>query len=198
MLKSGELIAALCPQIIDKRTGSRPIAVYYRFGIVRKVWANTASYKTVITDNFIASGSLLRVDALQALGLMREDLFIEYVDTEWALRASSAGYKSYCVPDAVLFHNFGDASAKILGKDIYLYSDIRYHYKLRNEVFISRLRTMGWQWRFYAFLHIPYHFLLYSAISKNSLRTSRVLLKAMWDGWQGRIGPLTEASATDR
>jgi len=191
LLGTGKRIAALCPQIVDERTGKRPIAVYYNFGFVRKIWANESNNHPVSTHNFIASGSLLRIDALQNLGLMREDLFIEYVDTEWALRAFSAGYECYCVPKAVLLHNFGDATAKLFGKDIYLYSNLRYYYKLRNEVFIARLKTMGWRWRAYALLHIPYHFIVYSAFSKTPLTSSRLFMKAMWNGMLGRLGPVS-------
>jgi len=191
LLKAGKRIAALCPQIIDERTGKRPIAVYYNFGFVRKIWADETTKHPVLTHSFIASGSLLRMDAVRDLGLMREDLFIEYVDIEWALRAYHTGYECYCVPGAVLLHNFGDASAKLFGMDIFLYSNLRYYYKLRNEVFIARLKTMGWRWRAYAFLHIPYHFIVYSAYSKKPIALSRLLIKAMWNGMLGRMGPVS-------
>jgi rhamnosyltransferase len=152
-------------------------------------------FAIIPTENLISSGSLIRIDTLKSIGLMREDLFIEYVDTEWALRALSAGYHSYCVPDARMIHSFGDSSVKLFGKNFYLYSNDRYYYKLRNEVYLSRLRTMGWQWRAYALSRIPYHFILYSALSKSRLRASCLLLKAIWDGITGRLGPLPQAQA---
>lgn len=193
LLREGKRIAAVCPQIVDERTGKRPTAVYYSWGLVRKVWADEASKQPIVTDNFIASGSLLRADAMKSIGFMREDLFIEYVDTEWALRAHSAGYECYCVPDAVLMQRFGDASAKIFGKDIYLYSNLRYYYKLRNEVYLMSLKTMGWQWRAYAISRIPYHLMVYLAFSSERGAAFCLFLKAIRDGVLGRLGGVAQA-----
>jgi rhamnosyltransferase len=193
--RSGTQIAAICPQVIDRRTGNRPAAVRYHTLIAREFRPDVSCEQPIPSENLIASGSLIRIDTLNAIGLMREDLFIEYVDTEWVLRALSAGYHSYCVTDARMIHSFGDSSVKLFGKHFYLYSNDRYYYKLRNEVYLAHLRTMGWQWRAYALSRIPYHFILYSALSKSRLRASCLLLKAIWDGITGRLGPLPQAPA---
>jgi rhamnosyltransferase len=193
--RSGTQIAAICPQVIDRRTGNRPAAVRYHKLIASEFRPDVSCEQPIPSENLIASGSLIRIDTLNAIGLMREDLFIEYVDTEWVRRALSAGYHSYCVPGARMMHSFGDSSVKLFGKHFYLYSNDRYYYKLRNEVYLSRLKTMGWQWRAYALSRLPYHFILYSALSKSRLRASCLLLKAIWDGITGRIGPLPQAPA---
>ena len=193
--RSGTQIAAICPLVIDRRTGNRPAAVRYHALIASEIRPDKSCEQPIPSENMIASGSLIQLDALKAVGLMREDLFIEYVDTEWVLRALSAGYNSYCVPDARMIHSFGDSAVKLFGKHFYLYSNDRYYYKLRNEVYLSRLKTMGWQWRAYALSRIPYHFILYSALSKSRLRACCLLLKAIRDGITGRLGPLPQASA---
>jgi rhamnosyltransferase len=193
--RSGTQIAAICPLVIDRKTGNRPAAVRYYALIASEFRPDKSCEQPIPSENMIASGSLIRIDTLNSIGLMREDLFIEYVDTEWVRRALSAGYHSYCVPDARIMHSFGDSSVKLFGKHIYLYSNDRYYYKLRNEVYLSRLKTMGWQWRAYALSRIPYHFILYSALSKSRLRASCLLLKAIWDGITGRLGPLPQAPA---
>jgi rhamnosyltransferase len=182
----------LAPQIIDDRSGTRPCAYRYKFFGVRKVFRDLNATEPVQTDNLIASGSLIRTSTLQVLGAMRSDLFVDHVDTEWALRGRSAGYNSYSVPNAVLMHRLGDAVTKVFGKDIHLHTDIRHYYQLRNEVYLAHLKTMGWRWRAYISTRIPYHFVVYSAFSKNRFRASRLLLKAIWDGILGRLGPLSQ------
>jgi rhamnosyltransferase len=193
LLLNGERIAAMSPQIVDGRTGRRPCACRYRWLRARLVFRGIDSREPVQTDNFIASGSLIRTSILQVLGMMRSDLFIDHVDTEWALRGRAAGYTSYSVPDAVLMHSIGDATSRILGKLIYLHSDVRHYYQLRNELYLARVKTMGWQWRAYILPRIPYHFILYLVLSTKRLGASRLLLKALWDGMLGRLGPLTQA-----
>jgi len=196
LLEKEHVVAAVCPQIVDEKTGKRPGAVHYRWFRVRRIDVSTDSDEPIETDNLIASGSLIRAVVLESLGMMRSDLFIEYVDTEWVFRANTAGYKSYCVPTAVLAHNFGDASAKFFGHPIYLYSGIRYYYKLRNAVYLARVKSMGWQWRAYIISRIPYHCFLYSWFSANRLCTARLMLRALGDGLLGRLGPVRKELTT--
>ena len=191
ILKNGKRVTAMCPQIIDQRTGNRPCAFRYRWLRVQKLFRDVSATEPVQTDVFIASGSLIQISTLQSLGVMRSDLFIDHVDTEWALRGKTAGYNSYCVPDAVLLHSFGDAAIKLFGNSVYLHADIRRYYQLRNEVYLTRLKTMGWQWRIYALSRIPYHLLVYSAFSQNRFRTFCLLWHAIWDGLKGKLGPVT-------
>jgi rhamnosyltransferase len=192
LLGKGERLAALAPQIVDERASPRPCAFRYTFWGVRKIFRDVSATEPVQTDNLIASGSLIQTATLQTLGTMRSDLFIDHVDTEWALRARSAGYQSYSVPNAVLTHSLGDGVTKLWGKDIHLHNDVRHYYQLRNEVYLARLKTMGWQWRAYILTRIPYHFVVYSAFSEHRLRASCFLLKAIWEGILGKLGPLTE------
>lgn len=192
LLNKGNKVAALAPQIVDERASTRPCAYHYTFFGVRKVYCDVSATEPVQTDNFIASGSLIRTSTLQVLGGMRSDLFIDHVDTEWALRARTAGYRSYCVPNAILMHSLGDAVTKILGKDIHLHSELRHYYQLRNEVYLVRLKTMGWRWRAYILTRIPYHFVVYSVFSRNRLNASCFLLKAIWEGILGKLGPLSQ------
>ena len=194
LLMRGEKIGAILPHIVDRNTGKRPCAVRYRrlgFLGAKEVYRDFTATEPEQTDFFIASGSLIRTETLRSLGAMRSDLFIEYVDTEWALRAYTAGYRSFCVPDAVMEHCFGDAAKTVLGKDIYLYGSLRYYYKLRNSVYLVGLATMGWRWRIYNLSRIPYHLLVYSAFSQKRFRTFCLLLHAIRDGLKGKLGPVT-------
>lgn len=194
LLNKGEKLGGMAPQVVDSRSGRRPCACRYNWFMARQVFCDVTSTQPVETDTFIASGALIRTLTLQTLGAMRSDLFIDHVDTEWALRARSAGYKSYCVPSAILSHSFGDATTKLFGKSIYLHSDVRHYYQLRNEIYLVRLKTMGWQWRAYILPRIFYHLFLYSQLSGNRIRAVRLLLKAIGDGMLGRLGPIMEPS----
>lgn len=196
LLEEGEMVAAVCPQIIDRETGRHPGAVQYRWFRAHRINLDVGSNRPIETDSLIASGSVIRTAVLESLGAMRGDLFIEFVDTEWVFRANSAGYKSYCVPSAIMMHRFGDASAKFLGRDIYLYNNNRYCYRLRNALYLARLKSMGWQWRAYILSRIPYHFFRYLWFSTDRFGTARLLLMALWDGLLGRLGPLREGLTT--
>ena len=189
LLRAGDKVAAVGPRYMDEKTDIPSFAVRYGDLTVRKIRLDPNSKVPVETDVLIASGSIIRTAALETVGMMRGDLFIDFVDTEWSLRARSKGFKSYCVPDAIMRHSVGDAAIKVFGKSVYLHSDLRKYYRLRNAMYLSRLPSMGRQWRSYIFRWIPYYFLLNLWISKNKLRNARLLLRALWDGLLGRLGP---------
>jgi rhamnosyltransferase len=192
LLKAGKKVAAVGPQYIDEKTGVPSFAVRYRDLTVRKIRLDPDSSVPVETDILIASGSIIRTAALESVGMMRDDLFIDFVDTEWALRARRKGYKSYCVPNAIMVHSVGDAAIKVFGKSVYLHSDVRKYYRLRNAMYLLRLSSMGRQWRSYILRWIPYYFLLNMCISKNKPRNARLLLKALWNGLLGKLGPASQ------
>jgi len=189
LLKAGVKVAAVGPQYIDEKTGIPSFAVRYSAVTVRKIKLDPLSSVPVETDILIASGSIIRTAALQSVGMMRDDLFIDFVDTEWALRARSKGYQCYCVPNAIMMHSVGDASIKVFGKSVYLHSDLRKYYRLRNAMYLLRLSSMGWQWRSYILRWIPYYLLLNLYTAEEKLPNARLLLNALWDGLLGKLGP---------
>ena len=182
-------VAAVGPQYIDEKTGIPSFAVRYGAGIVSKIALDPLSRSPVKTEILIASGSVIRAATLQSVGLMRDDLFIDFVDTEWALRARSKGYQCYCVPNAIMKHSLGAIAMKVFGKSRYFHSDLRKYYGLRNAVYLLRLRSMGWHWRSFMLRWIPYYVLLNLWTLEHKLQNARLLLIALWDGLLGRLGP---------
>lgn len=192
LLKAGKKVAAVGPQYIDEKTGIPSFAIHYCDLTVRKIRLDPHSSMPVETDILIASGSVIRTAALQSIGMMRSDLFIDFVDTEWALRARSKGFRSYCVPNVIMTHSIGDNAIQLFGKSVYLHSDARKYYRLRNAMYLLRLPSMGWQWRGYILRWIPYYLLLNFYVSPHKLQNAHLLLRALWDGLLGRLGPAQE------
>lgn len=90
----------------------------------------------------IASGSLVHREVYETIGGMREDLFIDYVDWEFCLRAKQvAGFQTYITGDAVLEHARGVRTGrKVLGLVVYPpgYSAFRYGFIFRNRARLLR------------------------------------------------------------
>lgn len=89
-------------------------------------------------EHAISSGTLIDTTIFGDVGLMDEDLFIDYVDFEWCWRAVSKGYRIVTVPDIIINHQLGDGVKKIFNKQVTLRSDIRYFYILRNGFYLSK------------------------------------------------------------
>jgi GT2 family glycosyltransferase len=84
----------------------------------------------------VASGSamLIRRDLFERVGLMDEEFFLYYEETDWCLQVHRAGYRILAVPSAVVWHKV----SATLGLD----SPVIDYYMLRNHLrFISRHRS---------------------------------------------------------
>lgn len=194
LLRKREQVAAVGPQFWDEKTGKAYPAVRLEYFRIKKLYLDTRSTEPVETDYLIASGSMIRVSVLREVGLMREDLFIDWVDVEWGLRARSMGFRSYHIPDALMTHNVGDAVVSILGRDVHVHSDVRNYYMLRNALYLFRLKSMGWRWKITFAPRIPCYLLIYPFLSGNKRENLRMICRALIDGISGRLGPVRQRS----
>lgn len=88
-------------------------------------------------EQAIASGSIIDVNCFEKVGFMDERLFIDYVDQEFCWRLTSNGYKILAVPSIVITHSLGERQKTILGREITIWNDIRFHYLIRNAIFLA-------------------------------------------------------------
>jgi rhamnosyltransferase len=184
----GVRVAAVGPLFIDEKTGEASRAIRHGYLRVRKVRIDRYAVDPMESDYLIASGALIRTCVFDAVGIMRDDLFIDWVDIEWGLRARVREYQSYIVPKAVMAHSIGDRTVRVLGKDINLHSNIRHYYLVRNAAYLLRMRHMGMRWRSVTLLKIPQYVIVYSFYSKKRLKSLRLLFRAVLDGLFGRMG----------
>lgn len=52
---------------------------------------------------------LLRCELLPVIGMLREDYFMYFEETDWCARAKSSGFELAAVPSSVIWHNFNSA-----------------------------------------------------------------------------------------
>lgn len=135
---SGLRIAAVVPVFKDSRYG-----FYYPFVNIDALGRRSKVDPSNFTQPFpvslaISSGTFTGVDAIHVLGNMREVFFIDYVDTEWCLRATHNEYVIYAVPSAVMEHAIGDEFIKFLGFNLPVHSPFRRYYRIRNSFYLLR------------------------------------------------------------
>lgn len=125
-------LAALGPTVVDKLTGVRYGSVVHR--------APAAQEGFVPQSEIIASGSLLRREALEDVGLNDERLFIDFVDCEWCWRARQKGFTCGLTTRVSLEHRVGERQLR-LGRHVILVSaPFRYYYQYRNLLWLMRRR----------------------------------------------------------
>lgn len=146
-------------------------------------------------DFAISSGCLLRLDADAALGGMREEFFIDGIDTEYCLRARAAGWTVLAVPTARLHHYLGMPERKrLLGLfDAYPthHSPPRHYYIARNRMLTARHyagRFPAWMaFELASGLKLAIKVALYESQRRHKLWLT---LRGTLDGLRGVGGPL--------
>lgn len=189
LLRAGTRVAAVGPLFIDEKTGERSRGVRHRYFRVRWFSIQEDEKEPVETDYLIASGSLIRTSVLRQVGLMRDELFIDWVDAEWSYRAKSLGYKTYIVPTVVMRHSVGDATGEFMGKRFNLHSPARNYYIVRNAVYLLRDRRMSLSWRCTMLIYVPKYILVHSWLSRRRWKSFIEMLRAILEGISGWVRP---------
>lgn len=188
----GQRVAAVGPQWLDERSGRRGSFYRVRGGRIRPMQP-PADAGPIEVDFLISSGTLIPAAAIKALGDMREDLFIDHVDTEWCLRARLGGWSLFGVPRATIGHALGDASKRVwLGRwrEVALHSPDRNYYEVRNTLMLMRTPYISMNWRIAHAVRLLQLIAFYGAfVSPRSQRLRRIA-RALKDGYMGRGGPL--------
>jgi rhamnosyltransferase len=189
----GVRVGCVCPEYFDGVTGQ-----VFRFQVqcpdkffYRSVAIDPAQpWIEIITT--ISSGTLIPRGALEAVGPMREDFFIDHVDTEWCHRARALGFRNFGTARARLTHHLGEASFRVWyfgWKKHSEYSPLRLYYRFRNFALLCRLPHVplrwsiraGWYWLGNAYAHCLF--------AQHRLANLRGIVSGLRDGLLGRTGP---------
>ena len=140
----------------------------------------------------ITSGTLLPLSAFDAVGPMREDLFIDRVDSEWCLRARDAGWAVFGTDRARLYQRMGEGRLRVWAfgwRWVSTYAPVRIYYQVRNAIFLQRIGHAGPAWKLRSLwfaLGIVYSHTLFGGQRGACLAMS---LRGIRDGLTGRMGP---------
>ena len=189
--QAGIKVAALGPRYFDRRqkNHSSSFVEIKNFQVRQQ---SCAKGKVVPVSFVISSGSIISMETLSKVGGMLDDLFIEYVDVEWCLRASQLGYLSFGVCDAFMEHDLGDSRISYMGKSIPLHSPLRHYFLFRNAVWLYRKDYLPLQWKVSDALRLFLKYGFYSLYGKPRLAHLRMMSKGIWHGLNGRVGQLQQ------
>lgn len=127
------------PIFYDRDKGYEyPIVNVSKHGIRNKV-TSKGDLKNFTTTTAISSGTFVNCSVFDDIGLMNEDLFIDYVDTEWCLRCAKKGILIHVIPSAKMVHAIGDNSIQILNLRVPVHSAFRRYFRVRNSFKLLRM-----------------------------------------------------------
>ena len=188
LLAIGFKVGAVGPAFMDEKTGDYAKVIRYGNFFTKRIPITFDDVQPIQAGSIIASGALIRVCVLKEAGLMREDLFIDGVDIEWALRASHFGYQHFVTPRALMLHSMGDSYMVVGKRKLNIHSDLRHYYMVRNSCNLAVDAMMGRRFRTIILLKIPLYVIFYSVTSTTPLASFWNLLRACFDGFSGKLG----------
>lgn len=136
----------------------------------------------------ITSGSLVNLSIMDKIGLHDEDLFIDFVDIEWGLRANDKGYQVLANTNAILVQQLGDKPLTLMNKKVVNHSSTRHYYYFRNVMLMLRKPHIPWIWKVYELAKLPARFMIYSLFAYPRAEQCRSMLKGIWHGLNNKKG----------
>lgn len=144
----------------------------------------------VEVDYLIASGCLIPMDTIDQVGPMQEELFIDYVDIEWGLRAQQKGFQSFGVCAALMKHQLGDAPLKFFGRNIPVHSPLRHYYHFRNAIWLYKQGWLHTEWKIVDAYRLLRKFVFYSLVTRPRLKHLQMMSLGICHGLRNRMGRL--------
>jgi rhamnosyltransferase len=189
-------VAAVGPLRIDRRTGTRShfVADAMWWPVRWRPSASDSAPGSAEVGVLIASGTLAKRCALEQSGLMREDLFIDHVDTEWCLRIRSQGWQLRGVPRALMLHSVGEAVRRhwLFGwREVALHTPTRTYFVNRNTLLLLASSFVPCRWKAFIAVRTLMLDLYLLVTASHRLERSRMIFAGLSDGARGRGGPLT-------
>lgn len=137
----------------------------------------------------IASGSFFSIDVFKKVGSMNEDLFVDYIDVDWSLRAKNIGFRVAMTNLARMSHTIGDSRINLFGRTISVHSPMRRYYLIRNSFFMLRMPYVPFG---YKLRELSLNFVRAAVaifVSKNKFGALKMIIKGFKDGVSGTFGP---------
>ncbi len=186
-------VAAVGPRYLDARQNNPPPFIRIQ-GLKLQRCACDKPDSIVPVDYLIASGCLIPVTTLNATGFMQPELFIDYVDIEWGLRAKSLGFQCFGICSAEMAHELGDKPIAFLGRQIPLHSPLRHYYHFRNAVWLYQQSYIPLNWKCVDAARLLLKLGFYSLFAKPRVKHFGMMLLGIGHGLLKRLGQINSNS----
>lgn len=190
-LENNPNAAAVGPRYIDSRQENPPPFTCINGLRLTRCGCVTESL-VVRVDYLISSGCLIPLHIVDRIGGMRDELFIDYIDVEWGLRARRHGFESYGVCAAKMQHNLGDYPLKFFSRKIPLHSPLRHYFHFRNAILLYREAWVPLNWKLVDGWRLLLKYGFYTLFAKPRLAHFRMMTLGVWHGFLGKVGPFSD------
>jgi len=188
-LKAGEL-GVVAPVLFDNDQGYEfPAMRLNRFGFPVKIY-NRHRTLPYDVDLITSSGSAATAATFDIIGLMDEDLFIDFVETEWCLRCRKKNISIQVVPAAVMRHSIGEVSINFGFMRGFVHNPTRCYYQIRNCFLLFRKKRAPFLLAVKEISSVFVHNTILFLFAKDKIKYMRSYILAILHGLAGVTGKM--------
>jgi GT2 family glycosyltransferase len=137
-----------------------------------------------VVDHLPGTAMLIKRAVVEKIGLLRDELFAYWEDTDYCIRAAKAGFENVVVESAAVFHKHqlktGDGNWK---------SPHFYYYMLRNKILLGRYHFKSKKERIRYLLYCM--FKAADIVGNMNSEYARCYLNGLWHGLIGVTGQMS-------
>lgn len=180
----------VAPIYVDSEKGfTYPVVRISKWGVRHKIVPRPGD-EPFFTNVVISSGTAARPAVFKAVGVMREDLFIDYVDTEWCLRYCSYGYRIKVLPNVLMAHSIGESSINLYLLRVPVHSPYRRYYRIRNSFHLLRAPHVPKLMAIREVVFSVLHQLILAVYASERRGYLSYMTRGIVDGCKGKTGKL--------
>lgn len=184
-------IAVVAPKVVEAGINREPPYLRRRLG---PFFQRTRCFGERLdrVTTVISSGSLHPCRVHTEVGPFREDFFIDYVDTEYCLRATILGYEVAVACKAEISHRLGEREKATIGPVRFFptfHSPSRWYYISRNRMLmIQQYGSRFPHWLTYEIMASGYSLMRMLFFEDRRQEKLRAVIEGTRDGIAGRMG----------
>ena len=158
-----------------------------KYGLLVKIYKGNR-YMPYNVDVITSSGTAATAVTFDIAGLMDEDFFIDFVDTEWSLRCRSKNIPIQVVPAAVMKHSIGETSINFCFMRGFIHSAERCYYEIRNCFLLFKKENVPFLLASKEILSVFIHHIILFIFVKNKVNYVKNYFLAILHGIRGVVG----------
>jgi rhamnopyranosyl-N-acetylglucosaminyl-diphospho-decaprenol beta-1,3/1,4-galactofuranosyltransferase len=187
---AGDEIGMVSALPVHPETGTCYPPLLWKEGFV-KPSAEMLRQPVWFADLSFASGSMVRRELVEKIGLPRADFFMDFFDFEYCLRARSQGYKIAVVTGVKLAHSVGNARQVRLPWYSALWPDHspwREYYIIRNMAYVTWWLYPSGVTKRFTLRHLARHACGSLLFGSNKFACVKKMAQGFSDGRRARLG----------
>lgn len=179
----GIKVGAVGPIFIDDRDPTIRYPFYKSDGLIVRRVTQPSSNGCAETEVLITSGMLMATKVWQDNLRYCDSLFVDFVDTEWCLRATSRGYHLFGCFDVEMRHRPSDKKPiQLPGILLFSYSPLRRYYYFRNTLWVLKMPHVSPAFKLRIFIGSAIRVFTSPFVDRKFFGSAGGVLKGIFDG----------------